>query len=200
MHKRLNSFLSVNKVIIEQQYGFQKGKSTEHAILNLHSLIVNSLENKKTSCAIFLDLAKAFDTVNHEILLLKMYHYGVRGTAHKWFQSYFSNRKQCVDVKGNLSEFDSIEHGVAQGSILGPLLFLIYINDIINSSSYVRFLLFADDTSIFCSDKDPKQLKKIVNQELSNISNWLKANKLSLNENQSSSIQGIKQRKMIISK
>ena len=101
--------------------------------------------NQLNSCCIFLDFAKAFNTVNHRILLDKLPYNGIRDTIHDWFKSYLSNRQQCVQINGHLSDFAIVKHGVPQGSILGPLLFLLYINDIVKTSSKLEFLLFADD-------------------------------------------------------
>ena len=133
VYNRVYSFIVSQKILVPNQYGFQCGKATEHAFLDLQSRIINAYENKLNSCSIFLDFAKAFDTVNHEILLHKLYHYGIRGSLHNWFKSYLSNRQQCVQVNGHISEFSTVRHGVPQGSILGPLLFLLYINDITHS-------------------------------------------------------------------
>jgi hypothetical protein len=181
MHCRLTNFLDKYKIIFEHQFGFQTKKSTEYAILDVYSKIIDSIEKKETPCCIFLDLAKAFDTVNHSILLDKLKHYGIRGFCLKWFESYLTNRPQCVQIGQQQSSFLDIKCGVPQGSVLGPLLFLLYINDICESSKLVDYQLFADDTSLFCSNKNPKILETNVNEALSEISEWLKANKLSLN-------------------
>ncbi len=126
-------------------------------------------------------MQKAFDTVDHSILLSKLEHYGIRGTALNWFQSYLSNRWQKVSVNGVLSEARKISYGVPQGSVLGPLLFLIYINDMPISSKVLKFHLFADDTSIFFSHKDLNSLESTLNKELTGVSDWLSANRLTLN-------------------
>ena len=145
------------------------------------SNIANSSPNRESSYCIFLDFAKAFDTVNHEILIEKLKHFGVRDNAHLWFKSYLSNRTQFTQIGDKLSDVAHIKHGVPQGSILGPLLFLIYINDIIESSSILKFFLFADDTTVFYTDKTNTNTEKTLNTELAKVSNWLAANKLSLN-------------------
>ena len=128
-----------------------------------------------------MDLSKAFDTINHDILLHKLRNYGIRGTALSWFKSYLSNRQQYVLNDKNKSSMLNIRCGVPQGSILGPLLFLIYINDITKSSSTISFILFADDTNILYSHKHLTELINTLNTELINVSSWFKCNKLSLN-------------------
>ena len=181
MFNRIYNFVIKHEIIYKNQFGFQKGKSTEHAILDLYTNLLQAIEKQhKTSC-IFLDLAKAFDTVNHDILIKNLEYYGIRGKPLNWLISYLSNRKQAVKIDQTLSSFQTITCGVPQGSILGPLLFLIYINDIRVSSSQVKFHLFADDTCIFHSRKDATTLQKDLNTSLENVSNWLKANKLTLN-------------------
>ena len=134
-----------------------------------------------SSYCIFLDFAKAFDTVNHEILLGKLDYYGVSGVAHSLLSSYLSNRTQQTEINGTLSESGIIRHGVPQGSVLGPLLFLLYINDIKESSKILEFFLFADDTTVYYSDKTNPGTENLLNLELSKVSVWLAANKLSLN-------------------
>ena len=181
MYTRLYSFIKKYNILVKNQYGFQRGKSTDFALLDLQSKILHAYENNLPCCTILLDFAKAFDTVNHQILLSKLEHYGIRGNALNWLKSYLSNRQQCVQIGESLSEFQTVKHGVPQGSILGPLLFLLYINDIVEASEKLQFLLFADDTSLFYAHKDIKVIEKVYNEELQHISNWLCANKLSLN-------------------
>jgi hypothetical protein len=181
IYSRLISFIKKYNVLYRRQYGFQKGMSTEYALIDIQENILKSLENKEIPCCLFLDFAKAFDTVNHSILLQKLNHYGIRGTALSLIESYLTDREQCVQLNNTTSDFDYIRHGVPQGSILGPLLFLLYINDIAESSSLLSFYLFADDTTIFLSHKDQKTLEETLNAELTHVSNWLAANKLSLN-------------------
>ena len=142
--------------------------------------IKNLLDNKKIGCGIFLDLQKAFDTV-HQIVLDKLEHHGIRGIALAWFRSYLSNRCQFVSVNGCSSNHLNITCGVPQGSVLGPLLLLIYINDLPNSSSKLSFYLFADDTNIYFESQSLINLQKVVKKELKHVKKWLDANKLALN-------------------
>ena len=128
-----------------------------------------------------MDFAKAFDTVNHEILLAKLEYCGVRSIAHELMKSYLSELLQCVKIRQSVSDFKKNTCGVPQGSVLGPLLFLIYINDIYKSDPIAAFHIFADDTALFCANKNINQLKNNINTSLDNIANWLKANKLTLN-------------------
>ena len=166
MYKRLYRFLEIHKALYSLQFGFQENHSIDHALVNLIEAVRNTLDNRRFGCGIFIDLQKAFDTVNHKILLLKLEHYGIRGCAPEWFRSYLSERKQYVSVNGSNSNLFSITCGVPQGSVLGPLLFLIYINDLPNVSKKLNFYLFADDTNIYCESKNVPDLIRIVNKEL----------------------------------
>ena len=182
IYNQFIEYIEKYEILSELQFGFQKNKSTEHAISSIFAKITNALSNKKSSYCIFLDFAKAFDTVNHKILVEKLSYYGVHGKTLSLFESYLSNRTQVVEVNGKTSDKGLIKHGVPQGSILGPLLFLLYINDISKSSDILKFFLFADDTTVYYS-ADPKaeDTEKILNEELEKVSCWLAANKLSLN-------------------
>ena len=181
MHTRLYGFFEKFQLFYKHQFGFRKQHSTNHAILSIIEDIRNSLDKREFVCGVFIDLEKAFDTVNHKILLQKLEHYGVRGICNSWFNSYLSNRKQKVKFKDKCSEYLDITCGVPQGSILGPLLFLIYINDMncaVTSSSVFHF---ADDTYLKYSSSSEKNIRKNMNKDLDDLFEWLCANRLSLN-------------------
>ena len=175
MYRRLYKFLEIHNVLYSQQFGFQENHSIDHALVSLTEAIRNTFDNKRLGCGIFVDLQKAFDTVNHRILLSKFEHYGIRGCALEWFRSYLSDRKQYVSVNGSNSNLLYITCGVPQGSVLGPLLFLIYINDLPNASKKLAFYLFADDTNIYYESKDLSNLNKVLNKELRLVKKWLDA-------------------------
>ena len=177
----LIKFLQKNNILNENQFGFRSNHSTTQAISLVADKIQRAIEDKKISCGIFLDLSKAFDTVDHCILLKKLEYYGIRGMANDWFQSYLSNRKQFVTIGSTSSEPQLMTCGVPQGSVLGSLLFLLYINDFNKASSVLDLHLFADDSNLFFSHKNLQTLESIVNNELCNIHEWLCANRLSLN-------------------
>ena len=157
------SFICKHNILYHHQYGFQPGKSTELAINHLLANIIESFENKKKTICIFLDFAKAFDTVKHKILLRKLEYYGIRGMPLKWFESYLANRKQRVSIGNTESTPEVIKCVVPRGSILGPLLFLLYINDITKSSNIFKFLLFADDTCLSYSYEHNQSLDTVLN-------------------------------------
>jgi len=183
MYTRLAAFVDKHQILSKNQYGFREKHSTYMALLNMVDQISDQMDQKYFSIGIFLDLSKAFDTIDHKILLRKLEIYGIRGTALQWLHCYLTNRQQCVTINNEYSKNKIITCGVPQGSILGPLLFILYINDLIQSSKILRFIMFADDTNLFYSHKDLNELSRIVNLELVKVSTWLKINKLSLNIN-----------------
>ena len=181
IYNRLIEFITHNNILSELQFGFQKNKSTEQAVTSILSALDDAKSKRNSSYCIFLDFAKAFDTVNHEILLAKLNHYGISGISNTLLRSYLSNRSQQPEINGVLSDKGTIKHGVPQGSVLGPLLFLLYINYISESSKILKFFLFADDTTVYYSDKTNAGTEDLLNRELAKVSVWLAANKLSLN-------------------
>ncbi len=181
MYSRLSSYLEINSFLTDKQYGFREKHSTYMALVDLIDKITNEIDNKKFSLGIFIDLSKAFDTINHTILLNKLNLYGIRGVANNWFRSYLNNRLQYVHLQNSNSSKLTVKCGVPQGSILGPLLFLIHINDITKVSNILNIIMFADDTNLFLSDTNLANLINTANFEVNKISTWFKANKLSLN-------------------
>ena len=139
------------------------------------------MDTGKFSCGIFIDLQKAFDTVDYSILLRKLHLNGIRGTPNQWFRSYLSDRKQYVVYKNAKSTLKTVKVGVPQGSVLGPILFILYINDLCNALKYSKLSLFADDTNMLYSDSSLKMIEKRVNIDLKFLFRWLCANKIALN-------------------
>jgi len=178
---RCTQFIDGHDILNKQQFGFRANHSTYMAIMQVVDKLNKAVENNESTIGIFLDLSKAFDTIDHNILLYKMKHYGFRGVVYDWFESYLNNRKQYVNFNNSRSDLKDIICGVPQGSILGPLLFILYVNDIVNTSNKFNFTLFADDTTILYSHKDIKNQVPVINRELQEVSNWFKANKLSVN-------------------
>ena len=181
VHGQVYSFLEDSHCIYSFQFGFRKKHSTNHALIEITETIRQALDNKNFACGIFVDLQKAFDTVNHDILISKLDHYGIRGPANDWFSSYLKDRTQFVSILGFESDTKKILHGVPQGSVLGPLLFLIYINDLHFSIKNSKVFHFADDTNLLNIGKSPKSMQKQINADLKILYNWLLANKISLN-------------------
>ena len=183
---RLIIFLESQNILYQHQYGVRQNYSTIHPILHLLNDISNANDNKSNdiTLAIFLDMSKAFDTIGHDILLHKLEHYGIRGTCKDWFASYLTNRFQYTEILGQKSTYLNINTGVQQGSILGPILFLIYVNDINNCSNLL--LCFADDTTAYKSGSNMEDFICNVNIQLEFLYTWLFCNKLSLNINKTS--------------
>ena len=174
------SFVEKYKLIHETQFGFRKGHATSHGIMHLNEKILKNIENKKITAVLFMDLKSAFDTVNHDILLKKLEHIGFRDSMLKLLESYLSERKQYVK-NGNIeSVLLDVVCGVPQGSVLGPLLFTLYINDIVNSSGLGN-VLFADDAALIAAENSLKKLQKTINHEIPKLFKWLCGSKLTLN-------------------
>ena len=181
MYNRLIKFVNKYNLLYLYQFGFREGHSTYMPLIILMDKITEALDNGNYVVGIFLDFRKAFDTVDHKILLNKLYSYGIRGIAHDWFSSYLHNRQQFVKFSDACSDCQTVKCGIPQGSILGPLLFLMYINDLPRVSRILLSFLFADDTNLFITGNDIQEMVRVINRELANIVDWLKANKLSLN-------------------
>ena len=188
MSNRMVDFLNKNRILYENQFGFRKGHSTVDAIFSSLNMIRAEKGNKNYALGIFMDLSKAFDTVDHRILLYKLEKYGIRGTPHRWLESYLIDRQQYTIIDDAVSSTKPITVGVPQGSILGPLLFLIYINDIHNACNDVIFKLFADDSNVFVNESNLKDLYNSANDASFKINNWFKSNKLTINCNKSAYI------------
>ena len=186
IYMRIADFLTFNNILGENQYGFRNKHSTEHALLNFVDLVSGELEKGNHVIGVFLDIKKAFDSVNFSILFKKMSKYGIRGKALDLIKSYLSNRKQRVkltDKKGNcvLPNLKNVSCGVRQGSLLGPLLFLIYVNDLQHASNASKIITFADDTNLFMSHPSLEALGIMANQELEKLKRWFLSNRLCLN-------------------
>ena len=181
MYNQLNHFLENENTLFKHQFGVRENYSTEQAILELTDNLKMKIDSNEAICSIFLDLSKAFDTVNHQILLQKLYRYGIRGVPLQWFKSYLESRTQYVEVENAKSNPLSIQCGVLQGSTLGPLLFLIYINDMPNCLEKANIRTFADDTTLFYSSISLQDLEKTINEEFNHLLSYCSANKLSVN-------------------
>ena len=185
MHQQIQEYFEKFSLFYNGQYGFRAEHSTELAALEVTDQILFQMDNNKTPINIYMDLSKAFDCLQHNILLSKLSHYGFRNTSLQLMASYLSDRKQMVQYDETPSDFVCIDTGVPQGSILGPLLFLIYINDIVNATNSFRPTIYADDTTLGAClshfGRNNQEIRNNINNELNAISDWLKVNKLSLN-------------------
>ena len=181
VYKRFYLFLQERKILYFKQFGFRNSCSTSYALLSIADKIKHAIDNHDYACGVFLDLSKAFDTVNHDILIKKLEFYGIRGHANKWFLSYLTCRRQFVSIN-NISSKELISsYGVPQGSVLGPLLFLLYINDFANCAITLDFHIFADDSNLFFRSNNLLSLQNTLNNELTKVYEWFCVNRLSLN-------------------
>ena len=186
MARRLFSFLEYCGILSGSQHGFRKAKSTTSAVAQFLNEVHSSWEEKKYALGIFMDLSKAFDCVQHKLLLEKLEALGIRGNVLSWFESYLTNRRQFVEVCGTKSSLLDIKAGVPQGSVLGPLLFLIYINDLPAKVELGHIVLFADDANLITSAKSCEELETMTFIELANIQQWFQENGLILNTSKTS--------------
>ena len=167
--------------IYERQFGFRPNHSTTHALLEITEKIKQACDSGKYACRVFLDLQKAFDTVNHDILLKKLNHYGIRGIANNWFCSFLNSRMQFTSINKSQSGKRELKYGVPQGSVLGPLLFMLFINNLHRNVEFSTVHHFADDTNMLLSEKSLKKLNRHINRDLKLVVEWIRAKKLSLN-------------------
>ena len=181
MHRQLMDFLTKNKVLYSSQYGFRSNHNTSFATIDFLEKVASSVDKGEFAFGVFIDLSKAFDTINHGILINKLKYYGITGLSLQWFTSYLTNRNQYVTWNGNNSSTLPISTGVPQGSVLGPLLFLLYINDLPVASTLLELVLFADDSNILMQGKNLNDIAISLSKELVTIDDWFCANKLLLN-------------------
>lgn len=189
INNRLICFLENKNILVPNQYGFRSNKSTSSAVLNLVQSISDGCDNNQFVLAIFCDLTKAFDSINHQILLEKLENYGIRGSVLKLIESYLSDRLQFVELKNYINNIEQIhqsdtlpiQKGVPQGSVLGPLLFLAYINDLPSYLPFAETILYADDTTILIKHSNLEKLFELANNCLRSLHEWMETNNLSLN-------------------
>ena len=181
MHSRIINFLDSNNSLYDMQYGFRSGRPCEYALLKTQHILLESLSKKQISLLLLIDFSKAFDMVEHTILSRKLEHYGVRGLALKWMTSYLKNRSQFVSLSGENSSIKHMQYGVPQGSILGPLLFIIYMNDLPNIFNRAKFILYADDANIIINGANIADIVQQLNALCNILPNWVISNGLALN-------------------
>ena len=186
VHKQVIGFLHKHALLYQYQFGFRENHSTTLALIEIIDGIKNNIDKGDITIGTYLDLNKAFDTVNHPILFEKLKHYGIRGMALAFFRSYLSNRKQYVSCNNTASYISTVEYGVPQGSVLGPLLFIVYVNDIVNAVNGVNIRLFADDTALFIHGKDVETIYNKMRDCLIRMSEWFKCTRLTLHLNKTS--------------
>ena len=179
--KRVTDFMESNGSLHEGQYGFRTGRSCEHALLTAQNTLTGAISRNQISLLLLIDFSKAFDMVEYPILLEKLNQYGIRGTALEWFRSYLHNREQFVSVSGVDSTKKALKYGVPQGSILGPLLFIIYINDLPNIYRLAKFILYADDANIILTGNSIQEIEHQLSELIPLLINWVNSNGLKLN-------------------
>ena len=181
VHKQLYSYLTTNAILHPCQSGFRPGHSTQDVLLKTVDDWRIALDRGEYVGAVLIDLSKAFDSIDHTLLLDKLQSYGIIGTEHKWFSSYLSGRQQRVCLDGSFSDWASISNGVPQGSILDPLLFLVFVNDLPTAVERCSVNLYADDTTIYFASKDPSHVQSALTSDLENIASWIDNNYLKMN-------------------
>ena len=182
LHDQLYKYFTEHKLFFDNQYGFRRNHSTEHAAMEIVDRIVNSMDKGEVPLNIYLDLSKSFDTLDHEILLCKLEYYG--GISLKLLKNYLFNRKQYVFINDACSSLSHIHTGVQQGSIMGPLLFIIYLNDLMKACNMFKPIVYADDALFAVLEafgNNNLDLERYINREIQLICTWFKVNKLSIN-------------------
>ena len=181
IHSQLSSYFEKNNLLHDDQFGFRRLRSTEHAAIQFTDNIKKKVNEGKLVGSIFIDLTKAFDTLNHSKLILKLNSYGIKGNELEWFRNYLFNRSQCVQYRNSLSHEEKITSGVPQGSIVGPLLFTIFFNDFHTCLQHSRVVKYADDTVIYLAGKDTFIIESRLSADMQAVSNWCTENELILN-------------------
>ena len=174
-------YFTNNNLFSSKQYAYRKGVSTSDAVLDIVNSLYDAFDVGETAVGVFLDLAKAFDSLNREILFRKLEYYGIGGIELMWFKSYFSDRRQYVKYKDVNSDILRVNYGVAQGSVLGPILYSIFVNDFVSSSTSLKFVMYADDTCVFRTDYNLNRNVYLINRELETVNRWLYDNCLTVN-------------------
>jgi hypothetical protein len=191
IYNRITSFLYENKILSEAQNGFRKGKSIDTAVQSYIERIHEALDKRVHTIGLFIDLSKAYDILNHNLLLEKLSHYGIRGSTNLWFRSYLFHRKQFIEISqsntssGKVKTYRSssldIEQGVPHRLVLGPLLFLLYINDLPKIVHDAKVVMCADDISVLISESDTRELQIKMDRVLTELGTWLNRNNLVIN-------------------
>jgi hypothetical protein len=181
IHQQLYDYLQKHSILHPVQSGFRPNHTTQDVLVGMVDVWRKALDENKLVGAVMIDLSKAFDSVNHTILLKKLERYGVIGTEGQWFKSYLADRKQRVCVTDGKSKWTDVRQGVPQGSILGPLLFILYVNDLPLATSHCHMMQYADDTTLYCEEYDSAVLRFKLEEDLRDISRWVEVNQLKLN-------------------